>query len=188
MKNSMGIFFNLHSVIFKKLCGSEGEKCFGMRWDLKIYLHSVGNLMSWSTVLLQFMCWVGYWGFETSRHTNQFAFIFLLTNIALLVLDQLNLQLRTWNLKYWWHGSVLRLTVWGTMGYCIAEIHLNSSNFQQISTLKFVKFCDKFLIIKFTTNNVSKTLFCIKINPRRPEISSIECQKNVWDRLKFTIP
>ncbi len=44
-------------------------------------------------------------------------------------------------------------------------------------TTKFQKFCAEFFIIESTTNNVSKKLSFIKIHPRRPEISSILCQK-----------
>jgi hypothetical protein len=60
-----------------------------------------------------------------------------------------------------------------------------SADFQQISTLKpnlamkFVKFSGEIFIIKSITHNVSKNIFFIKIYPRKPEISSIECQKPV---------
>jgi hypothetical protein len=60
-----------------------------------------------------------------------------------------------------------------------------SADFQQISTLEpnlatnFVKFSFEVFIIKSTTHKVSKKIFFIKIYPRKPEISSIECQKPV---------
>ncbi len=63
------------------------------------------------------------------------------------------------------------------------KIHFNSSNFQQISalepnlTINFVKFCAEILIVWSSTNNVSKTLSCIKIYPLELKISSILCQK-----------
>jgi hypothetical protein len=65
----------------------------------------------------------------------------------------------------------------------IQEIPMYPYDFQQISTLEpnfatnFVKFCGEIFIIKSATHKVSKTLFFIKIHPRRPEISSIEWQK-----------
>ncbi len=63
------------------------------------------------------------------------------------------------------------------------KFYFNSSNFQQISALepnftrKFKKFCAVILIIWSTTNNVSKTLSCIKIHPLELKISLILCQK-----------
>ncbi len=65
----------------------------------------------------------------------------------------------------------------------IREFLMYSADFQQISTLKpnlatnFVKFSGEVFIIKSTTHNVSKKIFFIKIYTRKPEISSIECQK-----------
>ncbi len=59
------------------------------------------------------------------------------------------------------------------------KIHFYSSNFQQISalepnlTMKFNKFCAEILIIKSTTQKVSKMLSCIKIYPLELKISSI---------------
>ncbi len=53
-----------------------------------------------------------------------------------------------------------------------------------------IQFCDKILIIKSTTYNVSKTLSCIKIHLRRPEISPIVCQKTCeidWNSQCFFI-
>jgi hypothetical protein len=67
----------------------------------------------------------------------------------------------------------------------IREFFVYPADFQQISTLepnlttKFVKFCGEIFIIKNATHNVSKKIFFIKIYPRKPEISSIECQKPV---------
>ncbi len=66
----------------------------------------------------------------------------------------------------------------------ILEFLMYSADFQQISTLelnlaiKFVKFSGEIFIVKSTTHNVSKKIFFIKIHPRKPEISSIECQKS----------
>jgi hypothetical protein len=45
--------------------------------------------------------------------------------------------------------------------------------------MKFEKFGAQIFITESSTNNDPKTLFFIKIRPRRPEKSSIECQKRV---------
>ncbi len=82
----------------------------------------------------------------------------------------------------------------------IREFLIYSADFQQISTLEpnfatnFVKFSGEIFIIKSTTNNVSKKVFFIKIYPRKPKISWIECQKpvkstenddNKWSSMNF---
>ncbi len=65
--------------------------------------------------------------------------------------------------------------------------------FQQISTLelnfttKFLKFQIRISVKKFTTNNVSKTLFCIKIDQQLAEILSKEGWKACenWKNMFF---
>jgi hypothetical protein len=59
------------------------------------------------------------------------------------------------------------------------------ADFQQISTLepnlatKFVKVPNEIFNTQSATHNDSKKIFFIKIHSRKPEISSIECQKPV---------
>jgi hypothetical protein len=43
--------------------------------------------------------------------------------------------------------------------------------------VKFQNFCGEILVVESATHNVSKTLFCIKIDSLEPEISSNEIQK-----------
>ncbi len=95
-----------------------------------------------------------------------------------------------WKFGYFWEACILTFQKSNICPNKFLEtselfdiIRFNSSNFQQISaleqnfTINFVKFSGEILIVKSTTNNVTKTLSCIKIYQLELKISSILCQK-----------